>query len=158
MSSIIDLFALHQFLNSYCLQCKYVSPFKETLFLQFSLYMNPGWWKMISKLPTRERMTVYAFHYKRVVLFYKMKRLLCVLYPYTGGGRHTITIGIFYPVSKFLKYNIMLIQNFQSWWNIMVFCYWLFSSYAMVVSIIIIYSVRLISKYLLIFSFNGKYL
>ena len=121
--------------------------------------MNPGWWKMISKLPTRERMTVYAFHYKRVVLFYKMKRLLCVLYPYTGGGRHTITIGIFYPVSKFLKYNIMLIQNFQSWWNIMIFIV-LYNHihYMMVVSIIIIYSVKPISRYLLIFSFIGTYL
>ena len=117
---------------------------------------------MISKLPTRERMTVYAFHYKRVVLFYKMKRLLCVLYPYTGGGRHNITIGIFYPVSKVLIYNIMLIQNFQSWWNIIIFCYWLSSSYnhihyMMVVSIII-YSVRPISKYLYIFSLKRKYL
>ena len=40
LSSIIDLFALHQFLNSYCLQSKYVNPFKETLFL-FYLHV-PG--------------------------------------------------------------------------------------------------------------------
>ena len=29
-----------------------------------------------------------------------MKRLLCVLYPYTGGGRHNITIGTFLPRIK----------------------------------------------------------
>ena len=64
---------------------------------------------MISKLPTRERMTVYAFHYKRVVLFYKMKRLLCVLYPYTGGGRHNITIGISLP--RFKIFDIQYYAN-----------------------------------------------
>ena len=88
---------------------------------------------MISKLPTRERMTVSAFHYKRVVLFYKMKRLLCVLYPYTGGGRHNI---IWYFLPRFKIFDIQYYANTEfsklmEYYNIFLLTFFVLQSYSL---------------------------